>query len=377
MSPPRIRIDRVEITNFKGIDHLVIDFPRPAFDHDPDITVMGSENGLGKTSVFEAIGLMSWIVASQHIAERYYHGFIQFPHNISKSITGRSIRSGEKRCAVVVKYNIDGNAEGGVIDLCAEGGVHYDCFVKIFEDGSIQEKGIVDLYNKRYSLWPDIDPRFGPSSPGLFGESPEPFIVFPIFYLNSYRKVREGGMSLQSLIGGTRQRDWYASGASKDGDASTSTAKNLMLRALMGQAGLFEEIPGESEADAINQLNELLGQFANVNLDKLKQGDGNTIDFRIRPLDGGGSYSFDGLSSGQKEIVATLFLIWRATKDNPCIVLIDEPELHLNAQWHKQVVRWLHKVAPWNQYILATHSADVFAAVPESQRILLRRGPDQ
>jgi len=368
MSPPRIRIDRVEITNFKGIDHLVIDFPRPAFDHDPDITVMGSENGLGKTSVFEAIGLMTWIAASEEIAERFSYGLIKFPKAISEAIAGKAIRGGENDCTVGVSFNIDG--------YVGEMTQHY-CAFSISKNGSILENGIIRLNKKRHNLWPDSHPRFGPSSLGLFGESPEPFIVFPILYLNSYRKVREGGMSLQSLIAGTRQRDWYASGASKDGDASTSTAKNLMLRALMGQAGLFEEIPGESEADAIKQLNELLGQFANVNLDKLKQGDGNTIDFRVRPLDGGGSYSFDGLSSGQKEIVATLFLIWRATKDNPCVVLIDEPELHLNAQWHKQVVRWLHKIAPWNQYILATHSADVFDAVRASQRILLRRGPDQ
>lgn len=368
MSPPRIRIDRVEITNFKGIDHLVIDFPRPAFDHDPDITVMGSENGLGKTSVFEAIGLMSWIAASTQTADVFGSGVIRFPETISKAMTGKALRADERTCCVEMGY---------VLEI--QNGSKYcrTCSISISGDGAIEEKGVLEF--ERGSSFPGQE-RFlhiNKRSEGLFGESPEPFFIFPIFYLNSYRKVREGGINLQSLIEGTPRVDWHSPGTNRDGDASTSTAKNQMLRALMGQAGLFEEIPGEGEAEALDLLNQLLGQFAGVKLDKLKPGDRNTIDFRVRPRDGGGSYSFDGLSSGQKEIVATLFLIWRATKDNPCIVLIDEPELHLNAQWHKQVVRWLHKVAPWNQYILATHSADVFAAVPESQRILLRRGPDQ
>ncbi len=366
--PPRIRLNRIQITNFKGIDHLVIDFPQPAFDHDPDICVMGSENGLGKTSVFEAIGLVNWIAASEHIAEDFNFGLIKFPESITKSIVEKSIRGGEGYCAIEVNYMLNQQDERQK---------QYFCGISVSNDGNISEKGILKLVRSRDFVRNGKYLPVGQMSQGLFGEFPEPFFIFPIFYMNSYRKVREGGMSLQALIEGTPRVDWHSNGAARDGDASTSTAKNQMLRALMSDAGLFEDIADDDASEALDLLNRLLGQFANVKLDKLKPGDRNTIDFRVRPLDGGGSFSFDGLSSGQKEIVSTLFLIWRVTHDSPCIVLIDEPELHLNAQWHKQVVRWLHKIAPRNQYILATHSADVFAAVPESQRILLRRGPDQ
>jgi predicted ATP-dependent endonuclease of OLD family len=51
--------------------------------------------------------------------------------------------------------------------------------------------------------------------------------------------------------------------------------------------------------------------------------------------------------------------------------LIDEPELHLNAEWHGDFVRQLHKLAPQNQYILATHSEEMFRSVDECYRAIL------
>jgi predicted ATP-dependent endonuclease of OLD family len=52
-------------------------------------------------------------------------------------------------------------------------------------------------------------------------------------------------------------------------------------------------------------------------------------------------------------------------------VLIDEPELYLNAEWHWSLIRNMCQLAPDNQYIIATHSQDVFEAVDEDRRILL------
>lgn len=69
-----------------------------------------------------------------------------------------------------------------------------------------------------------------------------------------------------------------------------------------------------------------------------------------------------------------LFLIWSHTLKNPSVVFIDEPELHLNAEWHKPFIYELTRLAPWNQYILATHSPDVFAAVQPRHRVILRPG---
>ena len=53
------------------------------------------------------------------------------------------------------------------------------------------------------------------------------------------------------------------------------------------------------------------------------------------------------------------------------MVFIDEPELHLNAQWHRGFVKNLIGLAPQNQYIIATHSEDIMDSVSEDRRALL------
>jgi predicted ATP-dependent endonuclease of OLD family len=59
------------------------------------------------------------------------------------------------------------------------------------------------------------------------------------------------------------------------------------------------------------------------------------------------------------------------TRKYPKIILIDEPELHLNRDWQQTLVHDLVENAPNNQYILATHSVEVAEAVEPYQRILL------
>ena len=121
----------------------------------------------------------------------------------------------------------------------------------------------------------------------------------------------------------------------------------------------------------IEQLNALMARYARGTIGKLRPSPDNTFDFRVQPLRGGESFTFDGLSSGQKEIISTLFLVWDHTKNNPSVVFIDEPELHLNAQWHRTFVNHLVDLAPKNQYIIATHSEEIMDSVAEDRRILL------
>ena len=111
--------------------------------------------------------------------------------------------------------------------------------------------------------------------------------------------------------------------------------------------------------------------FTGGTLGKLRRMGGDLVDILIRPRDGLPSYSFDGLSSGQKEIITTLFSIWYQTQDQPAVVLIDEPELHLNAEWHRRVVNALLSLAPHNQYIFATHSVGVMESVKKEHRFLI------
>ena len=68
--------------------------------------------------------------------------------------------------------------------------------------------------------------------------------------------------------------------------------------------------------------------YAGGKIGKLRPELNSGLDIRIQQLDHlETSFSFDGLSSGQKEIISTLFLLSRLSRKANSIVLLDEPEL--------------------------------------------------
>ncbi len=83
----------------------------------------------------------------------------------------------------------------------------------------------------------------------------------------------------------------------------------------------------------------------------------------------------DELSSGQLELflfLATLVL----NDEREGIVFIDEPELHLDPQWHRLIIRSLTRLQPRSQFIIATHSPEIFDAARSYERHFLVPGDD-
>jgi|GEM_PF-5513080 len=77
------------------------------------------------------------------------------------------------------------------------------------------------------------------------------------------------------------------------------------------------------------------------------------------------------LGAGERALVALVYRVWAASRDRAALVLIDEPELHIHAERHRLLIRLLADVAPRNQYLLATLSPEVAAAVPARRRALV------
>ncbi|WP_197432465.1 AAA family ATPase [Pseudarthrobacter sp. GA104] len=76
------------------------------------------------------------------------------------------------------------------------------------------------------------------------------------------------------------------------------------------------------------------------------------------------SISVDRLSSGEKQLLRIL-LTTLAGESSP--VMVDEPELSMHIDWQRQLVACMQAVNPDCQLILATHSPEVVARVPEHQ----------
>lgn len=78
----------------------------------------------------------------------------------------------------------------------------------------------------------------------------------------------------------------------------------------------------------------------------------------------------DLLSSGQLELF--LFLSALAlNEDREGIIFIDEPELHLDPQWHRLIVRSLMRLQPRAQLVVATHSPEIYDAAASYERHFL------
>lgn len=76
------------------------------------------------------------------------------------------------------------------------------------------------------------------------------------------------------------------------------------------------------------------------------------------------------LSAGQLELF--LFLAELAlNQDREGIIFIDEPELHLDPQWHRVILRSLRQLQPRAQLIVATHSPEIYDAAMSYERHFL------
>jgi ABC-type transport system involved in cytochrome c biogenesis ATPase subunit len=353
-SKQNFRIDKISIRDYKGIDSLDLEFPRPKFEDDPDIFVIGSRNGLGKTSVLEccAWGLVSVYVHSTSGISGYLMNPV-FPSNVRHSAKTRI--SKVSLCVSSSKTKLNCTDEISFNDEL----VVIDSSKRISEvENFWKPMGDVDqLYSLRGTVFPT---PFVQNT-----ESHRPFVSIDHFFLffPDKRLIPPGTIAFNEL---TKSSDFDY--------PSPEPFKYHVLQAILGKSGLLEGQDPKASEECFDFLNNLVEEFAHCEIHhQLKRDKDSSLDIRVRVKNDTSkdTYSFDGLSSGQKEIISTLFLIWENTRHASKVVFIDEPEQHLNAEWHRLFVHTLHKIAPWNQYILATHSEHIMDAVEEDRRILL------
>ena len=106
-----------------------------------------------------------------------------------------------------------------------------------------------------------------------------------------------------------------------------------------------------------------------VEVVKSEEPAGGSFDVYLRTSEGF-LLEVDLLSAGQLELF--LFLSALAlNKDREGIVFIDEPELHLDPQWHRSILRCLMRLQPRAQFVVATHSPEIYDEARSYQRHFL------
>lgn len=82
--------------------------------------------------------------------------------------------------------------------------------------------------------------------------------------------------------------------------------------------------------------------------------------------------TIDQLSDGEKQLYARVIALMMLEPRNS-IILIDEPEIALHPAWQQKIMQIYSRIGENNQFIVATHSAQVISSVPYKNLILLHK----
>jgi predicted ATPase len=116
------------------------------------------------------------------------------------------------------------------------------------------------------------------------------------------------------------------------------------------------------EKQLLNSINILIETF-NYFLGEDKKIDINSHGVRLLIRDE--PYGIDALSSGERHLFTFLALVVTDARDRDFLI-IDEPEISLNATWQRSLVKLLEDLAPDTQIILASHSPIIAKGQPSS-----------
>lgn len=134
--------------------------------------------------------------------------------------------------------------------------------------------------------------------------------------------------------------------------------------------GSSERLPPYSQLE--HELNECWQRFyPDERFEVAAETEDPEAGFDVYRLDEAGHrLSVDALSSGQIEVFCFIgsLLVEKFWKG---IILIDEPELHLDPQWHRPLLSVLTRLRPGCQVIVATHSREVSDSVRSFERFVL------
>ena len=346
-----LRFKRIDIENYKGIDTLSLVFPSPMLKNDPDILVMGSENGVGKTSILECCALILICLKSEE--KEFKLPRHDYPVNLSSCL----VKAGAESAKIQAEIAVDEGIQKAAISINSSTTVKITapeiCLDWI--DGSIAKEDMILLIK------------------GICGFFPNPIVKQPLLFFHSYRQVKVGAPNIALMVNSIETNLRMTPNISS---VNVVSDFKLLINKLFISKENRIEFEGESEKEhkrSLNKLKELTVSYAGGDLEKIRFLKDNRADVIFKADDGGNEISIDGLSSGEKEIISTLFMIWHYTRDSPSIVLIDEPELHLNAQWHRRFINDLTNIAPHNQYVIATHSEYIMDSAATRHRALLKR----
>lgn len=303
-----MKIKKIEIENFRGIDSLKLDFVDP-WGNVLDLVALAGPNGCGKTSVLEACVI----------------GCHPVDHSLSKyGIHDKDVRWGTKQCSIKL-------------------------FIENQEEEIINSTKTIEKNNSGSYLQSFAGGQY----------------INNIEYFSSWRWPKLIGSV--SVTSGQRRKETKPTEENR-----LEIIKKYIVNLRARKAFESEREHSNLEEVIFKKINTAWKMFypereqifnPKTAGDKVEEG----FDIFLIDSKSNRQIPIDSLSSGEIEIFT--MLSWFAIQEEHLdIVLIDEPELHLHPAWHRIVIHALKTVLPNTQIICATHSDEILDAVKSYQR---------
>lgn len=375
-----MHIKRLRVTNFRGLENVDIEF-------DSLVSVIIGPNAIGKTTVLEAIRLAKAILAprtrnetsqvlnalgatSPHLPQRIFPAAIarDTKHPISIKCTyelhaedAKAITESLPQLATLlaqqsVGLNFADPAQASTFISSPQGQLLVQNATKRLADEhskvdatkSIDLNLTIDFSSGNMTGENQIHQSFFAALENRLPPNSSMFSYFP-----ADRAMPAGEQPVQLGAADTAtQLESYNS----QPQLKYSRLKHTIFNSIIRGASARDEI--KSDFDLI--FSELL---KGRSLGEISVNPIGMLSIPIIDQDTGRQFEIDGLSSGEKGLILTFLLIARSVAKNG-LILLDEPELHLNPSICRDVLQFLvEKVArPKNiQTIICSHSAEILA----------------
>lgn len=346
-----MRIQRLELKNYRGFSDLSIDFPESG------ATVFIGWNGAGKTSVLEVLNNLNRLVCNYQFSDTATQGNGLSKMDVSLGATVCHVQievslASEKPGQLKLKYDISsGKSQGNISSEIDNWGVEESGKAYLINEKSIP---VFAFYTALRSLRYDSQvPEEGPKR-----------------YLIPQLKAYEGAW------GNTLQFDhfikWFVEEENKENREKIRLKdfdyRNPGLDAVRSAWETFFAALGERQYTNLRVEEREINQFTSVPSSLVVTKDGQ--DLNLSQLSDG-----EQLSLGMVADIAHRLVIANPGLTKPLegegVVLIDEIELHLHPAWQRRIVPALEKTFPGIQFILTTHSPQVVSEIARSQVFLL------
>ena len=307
-----MKIKKLTLENFKGFDNLTLDF-------NEETTVLFGINGVGKSSILEAIKLIY-----SKCLRHYQLG----ASNETNEVT--NIKAGELHCSASLLARIDDKEQKFEVKIENAIGV-------VILDASIGELMKTDTIFEKMENIP-ILACYGANRAIIFDES-----SYPQGTEHTYKKEYALINALAPNIAFEDFFKWYREQRELENDIIVNDDPNYTnLHLEMVKNSILGFLPG---------FTDLRIRFLPARLSAIK----DKVDLSINQL-----------SDGELNILAiTADIARRLVIANPKLkepllgeglVLIDEVDAHLHPRWQEQILSVLQKTFPHVQFIVTTHA---------------------